>query len=264
MDRFIRRLPATTTTVNSATSNTALSNTATSNTATTIAADHHLAFDDLYDTHSKNPRVRSSIMQYFKNTTSTLKSTNTTSTLKSTNTTSTNTTSTPTSTTQEVFADGSCIGNGKRNAVGGVGVFFGIGDKRNFSKRYDHNDITTSLNAITNQTMELMAIWHALSRVGSSQKKIIVNTDSMYSIKCITVWSAQWKRNGWRTASKNQPVQNRRLIEDVLKLVQQTSAVFVHVRGHGIEPRDKSSRAWHLWHGNMQADSLASTASKGR
>ena len=167
---------------------------------------------------------------------------------------------------QEIFADGSCIGNGKRSAVGGVGVYFGPGDVRNYSRRYTSSDVATmpSLDGVTNQTMELMAIVHALSRVGPLQnpRRVIVNTDSMYAIKCVTVWSVQWKRNGWRTAS-GKAVQNRRMIEDVLRLVEQTSAVLVHVRGHGIEPRDRASRAWHMWHGNMQADALATSAARG-
>jgi ribonuclease HI len=171
----------------------------------------------------------------------------------------------------EIFADGSCIGNGKRHAVGGVGVFFGEGDRRNVSKRYTERDVALLpfLDGVTNQTMELMAIWHALSRIvveeeltRASRKRVIINTDSMYSIKCITVWSAQWKRNGWRTAGKDKPVQNRRLIEAILQLVQQTLAVFVHVRGHGTEPRDTHSRAWHMWRGNMRADALANGAAR--
>ena len=34
-------------------------------------------------------------------------------------------------TTEIIFTDGSCINNGKRNAYGGVGVYFGKNDTRN-------------------------------------------------------------------------------------------------------------------------------------
>lgn len=48
--------------------------------------------------------------------------------------------------------------------------------------------------------------------VGVAKVKII--TDSQFTIKCITLWIHNWKRNNWKTASGG-PVKNK---EDLKKL----------------------------------------------
>ena len=49
-----------------------------------------------------------------------------------------------------VFTDGSCINNGYKNACAGIGIFFGIDDDRNISKRI--------MGKQSNNTAELLAI----------------------------------------------------------------------------------------------------------
>jgi ribonuclease HI len=49
-----------------------------------------------------------------------------------------------------VYTDGACSNNGKHNALAGIGVFFGINDNRNISKKIEGNQ--------TNNTVELSAI----------------------------------------------------------------------------------------------------------
>jgi ribonuclease HI len=185
---------------------------------------------------------------------------------------------------QDVFADGSCLNNGKRYAKGGVGVFFGDCDPRNFARRFTSADITTrnithhhhlpKIDAVTNQTMELLAAIYAIERFNSfnasttkslkvpSSTRLVVYTDSTYTINCVTKWSSQWKRNNWKTSGpKKHDVQNKDLIMHLLRLVEGNANVtFVHVRGHAAEPADPKSHAWRLWYGNMQADRLARTA----
>jgi ribonuclease HI len=95
------------------------------------------------------------------------------------------------------------------------------------------------------------------------EKPLLIHTDSMYTVKCATVWWRQWQRNGWRTAGGKKPVQNLGLIRELLRLASETRAMFVHVRGHGAEPANKMTRAWALWYGNHQADAMATAAASG-
>ena len=50
----------------------------------------------------------------------------------------------------KVFTDGSCINNGKPNAIAGIGIYFGELDTRNVSSRIDGKQ--------TNNTAELTAV----------------------------------------------------------------------------------------------------------
>ncbi|MDR1567270.1 MAG: ribonuclease HI [Streptococcaceae bacterium] len=62
----------------------------------------------------------------------------------------------------------------------------------------------------TNNQMELTAVLEALRelyRRKLNDEAIVLVSDSQYVLKGITQWLAGWKRNNWRTASK-QPVKN--------------------------------------------------------
>ena len=58
-----------------------------------------------------------------------------------------------------VYTDGSCYNNGKKNAVSGIGIFFGPNDKRNVSKTIEGKQ--------TNNTAELTAIIETYSIIES-------------------------------------------------------------------------------------------------
>jgi ribonuclease HI len=47
----------------------------------------------------------------------------------------------------------------------------------------------------------------------------------------LTVWVKNWKKNGWKN-SKNEPVENRDLIESILDLMDDRDVEFQHVYGH--------------------------------
>ena len=64
-----------------------------------------------------------------------------------------------------------------------------------------------------------------------------IRSDSMYSIKSLTEWAANWIRSGWKTATGT-PVENRDLIEPILTIYNQlisnyhVEVNFLHVRAH--------------------------------
>jgi ribonuclease HI len=156
----------------------------------------------------------------------------------------------------EVFTDGSTINNGKKNASGGVGVFFYDDSFKNISERYNSNNVT-------NQKCEILAIIKGLqvikSKFGRHSKKIniLIHTDSEYCIKCMNSYIKNWIRNNWKLRNGNN-VKNRNLLELLLNLSNEFNNIsYNHIRSHKQEPINKESLEYKLWYGNMMADKLA-------
>lgn len=82
----------------------------------------------------------------------------------------------------------------------------------------------------TNNRMELMAAIKGLESLKRSCK-VDLYTDSQYVRKGITEWIHGWKRNGWKTASK-QDVKNRDLWQRLDELMQIHQVEWHWVRGH--------------------------------
>ena len=148
-----------------------------------------------------------------------------------------------------VYTDGSCSGNGRSNAVGGIGIHFPNGELKDVSKIYN-------LGLCTNQKTELYAILTALRYIkqnfGLSGYKVYIKTDSEYSINCITKWVYGWIKNGWLTKN-NTPVVNKELIEIINKYYETYHIELIHVAAH-TNGDDEDSVA------NAVADRLATRA----
>lgn len=82
----------------------------------------------------------------------------------------------------------------------------------------------------TSQRMELHAIREALTRA-PADRPLEIQTDSAYSIGCLTTWPVLWRRRGWRTASGSL-VLNRDLIESTEALMRGRDVVLTKVAGH--------------------------------
>ena len=122
-----------------------------------------------------------------------------------------------------IYTDGACINNGKKNAKAGIGI-------------YISDDFTISEKLIglpTNQRAELYAILKALLVIDIlNYKNINIYTDSMYSINCITKWVKGWKKNGWKD-SKKKDVKNKDLIDNIDKIYSKYNHIhFNHVEAH--------------------------------
>ena len=96
-----------------------------------------------------------------------------------------------------IFTDGACRGN---PGPGGWGAVL----------RYGSTEKTLSGGEpdTTNNRMELMAAIMALEAL-TQPCQVVLTTDSRYVMDGITQWMANWKKRGWKTASK-QPVKNAR------------------------------------------------------
>ena len=180
--------------------------------------------------------------------------------------------------TFEVFTDGSSIGNGSKNALGGIGAYFYNGHglsnvSLNYYKFIKENKNYQGEKA-TNNVTELLAIMIAIQLINEKFKKlleletnkgkthrIIIYSDSEYSINCVTKWAVNWQRNGWQKKtggkSKDKQIKNLEIIKKIYGAYISQRIKFVHVNSHLREPKNKNSVEWKLWHGNDMADRLA-------
>ncbi len=151
----------------------------------------------------------------------------------------------------EVFTDGSCIGNGRKNSRGGLAVVF---------PKHREHDLAEPLTGTkaTNNRAELLAIVRALQIVQSDidpsgSKSVTIKTDSMLCVRTVTDWMRQWKQRGWKKAD-NQIPKNLDILK-VLDALLTTRTVYLrHVAAH-------SGRKDHDSIYNAIADELAVRAS---
>ncbi len=140
-----------------------------------------------------------------------------------------------------LFADGACSGN---PGPGGWGVVLRC-PARSLEKRLSGAERNT-----TNNRMELTAVIEGLK----SLKKpcaVTVTTDSRYVVDAFQKkWLANWRKNGWRTASR-QPVKNEDLWRALVEAARAHDVRWQWIRGHAGHPE------------NELADSLAVAARQG-
>jgi len=130
----------------------------------------------------------------------------------------------------EIFTDGACRGN---PGPGGWGAILRLA--RN------EKELWGGARETTNNRMELTAVIRALEAL----KRPVsgrVHTDSQYVLKGINEWIHGWKRNGWKTASR-QPVKNADLWERLDALSRQHKLEWVWVKGHAGHPENERADA---------------------
>ena len=119
----------------------------------------------------------------------------------------------------EIFTDGACKGN---PGPGGWGALLRLGENE---KSLYGGELNT-----TNNRMELLAAIRGLEALKRSAE-VVITTDSQYVMKGICEWMPNWKKRGWKTASK-QPVKNADLWQQLVELVSQHQVEWRWVRGH--------------------------------
>jgi len=131
----------------------------------------------------------------------------------------------------EIFTDGACSGN---PGPGGWGAVLRYGEHE--------REIMGFADPTTNNRMELMAAIAALEAL-NRPCTVELHTDSQYLRLGITQWLAGWKRNGWRTASR-QPVKNEDLWRRLDAVAQRHRVDWRWVKGHA--GHDENERADEL------------------
>jgi ribonuclease HI len=145
-----------------------------------------------------------------------------------------------------VYTDGACIHNGKKNAKAGIGIFFGLGDKRNVSERITGKQ--------TNNAAELEAILRVFQILDKEIKKgeeYVIMTDSEYAIKCMGSYGYKLALKHWKS---DKPIPNFEKVKAGFTLFQtHPNVTLQHVRAH-TGKKDAHSI------GNEWADKLATTS----
>ena len=131
-----------------------------------------------------------------------------------------------------VYTDGACKGNPGPGGWGVLLTYKGI-----------EKELCGGESETTNNRMELMAAIQGLKALKRTSHVRLV-TDSTYVMKGMQEWLVNWKKRGWKTASK-QPVKNVDLWQELDYLVNQHQVEWEWVRGHTGHP------------GNERADALA-------
>jgi ribonuclease HI len=126
----------------------------------------------------------------------------------------------------EIFTDGACSGN---PGPGGWGAIL----RFNGTVRELHGGEA----ATTNNRMELTAAIEALSAL-KEPCKVELYTDSKYVMDGISGWIHGWKRNGWRTATR-QPVKNGDLWQALDEARNRHDVRWHWVRGHAGHPENE-------------------------
>lgn len=148
-----------------------------------------------------------------------------------------------------VFADESCLGNGRdgENPGGAAGLIEYPGASPNKITRLDY---WISEAATTNNRMALRSAieaLHILSRKGN-RLRVTFTSDSQYLVKGMREWVPIWKARGWRR--KEGAIENLSLWQQAYELSLAHDVDWQWVRGHNQHPQ------------NEYADHLATRAAR--
>ena len=126
----------------------------------------------------------------------------------------------------QIFTDGACRGN---PGPGGWGALlrFGGQEKTLFGGEQD----------TTNNRMELTAVIEALGAL-KRPCDVTLTSDSTYVLKGIQEWMPNWKKRGWKTASKK-PVKNVDLWKKLDVLIVEHKIDWQWVKGHSGHPENE-------------------------
>lgn len=131
------------------------------------------------------------------------------------------------------YTDGACSGN---PGPGGWGVLMQAMDGKTILKERElcGGEVDT-----TNNRMEMLAAIHALEAL-ERRSDITIVTDSAYVKNGITTWMHNWKRNGWKTASRK-AVKNVELWQRLDEAQAKHNVTWEWVKGHAGHPENEKA-----------------------
>ena len=136
-----------------------------------------------------------------------------------------------------VYTDGACSNNGHEGCKAGYGVWWGDNHPLNISKRLP--------GIQTNQRAEIKAVSVAIKQArDEGHRSLVVRTDSMFVINCLTKWVHSWVAKGWRK-SDGKPVIHQTQLQEILDDMKDIDVNFEHIKAHRGD------------YGNENADRLA-------
>lgn len=122
----------------------------------------------------------------------------------------------------DIFTDGGCSGNPGPGGWAYVALLQG--------KMISYS--SGGEESTTNNKMELTAVIRAIEACElMGAQSVSISTDSQYVKNGITTWIFNWKKNGWKTSSKD-PVKNKELWEQLDELNSRCNVTWNWVKGH--------------------------------
>ena len=128
----------------------------------------------------------------------------------------------------ELYTDGACSGN-----PGPGGWAFILKHPATGAER----EASGGEPQTTNNRMELTAVIEGLRSL-SGPSSVDLYSDSQYVLKGLDEWMTNWKKRGWKTASKK-PVKNVDLWKELDELQKTHELSFHWVKGHSDHPENE-------------------------
>lgn len=136
-----------------------------------------------------------------------------------------------------VYADESCLGNGKSGATpGGLGALV---EFRRADGTVSRFDLWASEPDTTNNRMALRSVidsYRAMSRKGN-RLSVQFTTDSRYIVDGMTSWVRGWMARGWRR--KDGAVENVELWQEAVEAIALHETQWAWVKGHAGHPQNE-------------------------
>ncbi|MGH7034765.1 MAG: ribonuclease HI [Stellaceae bacterium] len=130
----------------------------------------------------------------------------------------------------DIYTDGACSGNPGPGGWGALLIAKG-----------QEKELSGFANPPTHNRREMMAAIQALEAL-KRPSAVRLHTDSMYLRDGITRYIHNWKRNGWKTASKK-PVKNIDLWQRLEAAIERHRVEWHWVRGHSGHPENERADA---------------------
>lgn len=136
-----------------------------------------------------------------------------------------------------VYADESCLGNGKSgDTPGGLGALIEFRKAEGVVQRFD---LWASEPNTTNNRMALRSVidtYEAMSRKGN-RLSVQFTTDSRYIVDGMTSWVRGWMARGWRR--KDGAVENVELWQAAVEAIALHDTQWAWVKGHAGHPQNE-------------------------
>lgn len=135
-----------------------------------------------------------------------------------------------------IFTDGSSRGNPGPGGWGAIVVYENSDKKLSADNQRLVQELGGGEKRTTNNRMELTAVIEALLFVsklttGTLPLKTTLYLDSSYVLNGATKWIHGWKKNNWKTSSKD-PVLNQDLWETLAKILPYVDVEWKLIKGH--------------------------------
>ena len=136
-----------------------------------------------------------------------------------------------------IYADESCLGNGREGAnPGGAGVLV---EYKRPNGELVRRDLWVSEPGTTNNRMALRSAIEAFNAISARGRtfRVVFTSDSRYLVDGMTSWVHGWAKRGWRRAGG--AIENLELWQEAVRAAAPHEVQWRWVRGHAGHPQNE-------------------------